>query len=61
MLRESITELQRAYDDLLRDLQTLLLAAFDVTGRTKLQQRAQAVLSYRVEPRPESGCKPCGK
>ncbi len=51
VLRDSITELQRAYDDLLRDLQALLLTAFDVTERVKLQQRAQAIFSYCVEPR----------
>ena len=51
VLRDSITELQRAYDDLLRDLQSLLLAAFDVTERSKLQHRAQAIFSYCMEPR----------
>jgi hypothetical protein len=50
-LKESITELQRAYDDLLRDLQALLLTAFDLTLRPKLQARAQAILPYCVEAR----------
>lgn len=50
-LRASITELQRAYEDLLRDLQDLLLRAFDLSARAKLQNRAQAILSYCVEPR----------
>jgi hypothetical protein len=44
LLKESITELQRAYDDLLRDLQGLLLTAFDLTERGKLQVRAQAMM-----------------
>jgi hypothetical protein len=50
-LRSSITELQRAYEDLLRDLQELLFRAFDLSERSKLEARAQAVLSYCVEPR----------
>ena len=51
VLRGSITELQKAYDDLLRDLQTLLLTAFDVTERRSLELRAKAVAPYCVEPR----------
>jgi hypothetical protein len=50
-LRASITELQRAYEDLLRDLQELLFRAFDQPVRVKMQSRAQAVVSYCVEPR----------
>jgi hypothetical protein len=50
-LRSSITELQRAYEDLLRDLQGLLLRAFDLSERSKLEVRAQAIVSYCVEPR----------
>jgi hypothetical protein len=51
VLRASITELQRSYEDLLRDLQELLFRAFDQPLRAKLQPRAQAVVSYCVEPR----------
>jgi Arc/MetJ-type ribon-helix-helix transcriptional regulator len=50
-LRASITELQRAYEDLLRDMQELLFRAFDQPLRVKMQSRAQAVVSYCVEPR----------
>jgi hypothetical protein len=50
-LRASITELQRAYEDLLRDLQELLFRAFDLSERSKLEVRAQAILSYCVEAR----------
>lgn len=51
VLRSSITELQKAYDDLLRDLQALLLAAFDLSERSSLESRAKSVASYCVEPR----------
>jgi hypothetical protein len=50
-LRAAITELQRAYEDLLRDLQELLFRAFDLSERPKLEARAQAVVSHCVEPR----------
>jgi hypothetical protein len=50
-LRASITELQRAYEDLLRDLQELLFRAFDQPARAKLEARAQAVAPYCVEPK----------
>jgi hypothetical protein len=50
-IRVSITELQRSYEDLLRDLQELLFRAFDLSERAKLEARAQAILSYCVEPR----------
>jgi len=50
-LRAAITELQRAYEDLLRDLQELLFRAFDISERPQLEARAQAVVSYCVEPR----------
>lgn len=50
VLRSSITELQKAYDDLLRDLQALLLAVFDLTERNVLETRAKAIVSYCVEP-----------
>jgi hypothetical protein len=50
-LRSSITELQRAYEDLLRDLQDLLFRAFDLTSRPRLESRAQAIAAYCVEPR----------
>lgn len=50
-LRSSITELQKAYDELLSDLVSLLLRAFDLATRESLQQRAKSVLSYCVEKR----------
>jgi hypothetical protein len=50
VLRSSITELQKAYDDLLRDLQSLLLAAFDLSDRSILESRTKAIASYCVEP-----------
>lgn len=50
-LKSSITELQRAYEDLLRDLQDLLFRAFDLTERSRLEARAKAILSYCVEAR----------
>jgi hypothetical protein len=50
-LRSSITELQRAYEDLLRDLQDLLFRAFDITERVSLEGRAKSVVSYCVESR----------
>jgi hypothetical protein len=50
-LRSSITELQRAYEDLLRDLHELLFRAFDLSERRQLEGRAQAVLPYCVEAR----------
>ena len=50
-LRASITELQRSYEDLLRDLQELLFRAFDLTERGKLEARAKAIVSYCVEVR----------
>jgi hypothetical protein len=50
-LRLSITELQRAYDELLQDLILLLQRAFDSPNRAALRDRSRAVLSYCVEPR----------
>ena len=50
-LRASITEMQRAYEDLLRDLQELLFRAFDESVRSHLEFRAKAILAYCVEPR----------
>jgi hypothetical protein len=50
-LRSSVTELQRAYEDLLRDLRELLFRAFDLSEREKLQLRASNVASHCVEPR----------
>ena len=51
LLRGSIAELQKAYDDLLRDLQALLLTAFDLSERSILEVRAKAIVSFCVEPR----------
>jgi hypothetical protein len=50
-LRSSITDLQRAYEDLLRDLQELLLRAFDITERNILEVRAKGIVPYCVESR----------
>ena len=50
-LRRSITELQRAYEDLLRDLQELLFRAFEITERSTLEARAKGIVSYCVESR----------
>jgi hypothetical protein len=50
-LRTSITELQRAYEDLLGDIQELFFRAFDQPVRAKLETRAQAIAQYCVEPR----------
>jgi hypothetical protein len=50
-LRRSITELQRAYEDLLRDLQELLYRAFEITERSILEARAKGILAYCVESR----------
>ncbi|WP_263408829.1 hypothetical protein [Terriglobus tenax] len=50
-LRNSITELQRAYDELLQDLAQLLCRAFDAPNRSGLQDRSKAVLAYCVDPR----------
>jgi hypothetical protein len=50
-LRTSITELQRAYEDLLGDLQDLLFRAFEITDRASLEVRAKGVISYCVESR----------
>lgn len=51
MFRTSINELQRAYDDLLRDLQELLYRAFEQDDRSKLGIRAKSIAPYCVEPR----------
>ena len=51
VFKVSIAELQRAYDDLLRDLRDLLFRAFDQTDRQKLSQRAKAMVRFCVEPR----------
>jgi len=48
-LRRSITELQRSYEDLLRDLRELLYRAFDITERSILEARAKGILAYCVE------------
>lgn len=51
LFRTSITELQRAYEDLLRDLQDLLFRAFEQNDRKKLALRMQSIAPYCVEPR----------
>lgn len=53
-LKSAFAELQRAYDDLLTQLQHLLFGAFDVTGakpREVVRFRAQALLEHVVDPR----------
>jgi hypothetical protein len=53
-LKSAFAELQRAYDDLLTELQQLLLGAFDVTGakpREVIKFRAQALAEHVVDPR----------
>jgi hypothetical protein len=51
VFKASIAELQRAYEDLLRDLQALVFRAFDQDDRKKLAQRLQPMAPYCVEPR----------
>lgn len=58
-LRESLSELQRAYDDLLGEIERLLIAAFSLksTGaeaRTELKERAQPLLELTVDPKLKS-------
>lgn len=53
-LKSAFADLQRAYDDLLTDIQQLLFGAFDVTGakpREVIRFRAQALLEHVVDPR----------
>jgi hypothetical protein len=52
--RTSLVELQRAYDDLVAEIHTLVLRAFNLsseTGRATLQRRARAVFENCVEAR----------
>jgi hypothetical protein len=54
MLRDSLSELQRRYDDLLSHLQQLLFQAFGVSGidgRKHIAQRATGIGAYAVEPK----------
>ena len=51
VLRSSITELQKSYDDLLRDLKALLLSAFGLSDRSILEARVKAIAPYCVESR----------
>jgi hypothetical protein len=58
-LRGSLAELQRAYDDLLSELEGLLIAAFSLRGtgaevRDELRERAQPLLDLTVEPKLKS-------
>ncbi len=54
-LKQALAELQRAYDDLLAEIQTVLLAAFKLpngTGtRETLRSRAQALVDHCVDVR----------
>jgi hypothetical protein len=50
-LRAAITELQRSYEDLLRDLQELLYRALDVSERSTIEKRAKGLVGYCVENR----------
>ena len=50
-LRGAITELQRSYEDLLRDLQELLYRAFEIKERASLEGRAKGIVRYCVETR----------
>ena len=52
-LKNSLGELQRAYDDLLAELQELLFRAFGYStgARSQLQTRARALAEYCVEPK----------
>lgn len=58
-LRGALAELQRAYDDLLNELESLLIAAFSLRGtsadaRSELKERAQPLLDLTVEPKLKS-------
>jgi hypothetical protein len=53
-LKRAFSELQRAYDDLLSDIQQLLFRAFGASGmngREVLRYRARALADHAVEPR----------
>jgi hypothetical protein len=53
-LSGALSELQRTYDDLIADLQTLLCHAFSTSGakaREIIRYRAQTVADHAVEPR----------
>lgn len=53
-LKRAISELQRAYDDLLSDIQQTLFRAFSISGtkgREVLRYRALALAEHAVEPR----------
>lgn len=59
ILRESLSELQRAYQDLLVDLEGMLISAFKLKGfgedaRRELRERAQPLLDLTVEPKLKS-------
>ena len=53
-LRKALSELQRAYDDLLSDLQQVLLRVFGITGgkgREVIRFRAHTLADHALEPR----------
>lgn len=58
-LRRALAELQRAYDDLLSELESLLIAAFSLHGtgaeaRSELKERAQPLIDLTIEPKLKS-------
>jgi hypothetical protein len=58
-LRGSLAELQRAYDDLLSELESLLVAAFGLKGssseaRKAIAQRAQPLFDLTIDPKLKS-------
>jgi len=58
-LRGALAELQRAYDDLLSELEGLLVAAFSLKGagaeaRNELKERAQPLFDLTIEPKLKS-------
>jgi hypothetical protein len=58
-LRTALAELQRAYDDLLTELEGLLIAAFSLKGsnvdaRNELRDRAAPLFDLTIEPRLKS-------
>jgi hypothetical protein len=58
-LRGALAELQRAYDDLLTELEGLLIAAFSLKGasadaRQELKERAQPLFDLTIEPKLKS-------
>lgn len=59
VLRESLAELQRKYDDLLGELERMLIAAFSLKGagaeaREEIERRAFPLLELTIEPKLKS-------